>query len=96
MGRMANVGRAERVFGDPANRKHAPPAGEPLNEPEPRLDLRARRTSVRERMAKPMGMRRHDVPQDDGVRDAELVERPLDDRRADLRRPRGPSTGAPT
>jgi hypothetical protein len=76
MRRMAEVRSAERRFGDAADGKHSAAACELPGERQPGLDLPARRRPVRSRSA---GMRRHDVPEEHGVREVELGEHAVDD-----------------
>src|SRR3954463_13494001 len=81
MARVAGVRRAGGAGGQPAD-SHEPPATAELREkPERIAHLDRGRTTVRRRRAR---MRRYDVPAE-RVK-FELLQRPVDDRRARLRR----------
>ena len=69
VGRMADVGRAERRFREPADRDHAPTGGEPPREGNAVLNLTAGGPPVRARGSR---MRRHDVPEEDLLLHAKL------------------------
>ncbi len=81
--RMTDVRRVEHRRRDAADRDHVSAPDELVEIRPRRLDLRARRRAVRRRCA---GMRRHDVPEEHVVRDPELAEDAVDDRRARLGR----------
>jgi hypothetical protein len=66
---MPDVRSVERRLGDAADGEHAAATCELAGERQARLDLRTRRRSVRGGGA---GMRRDDVPEEDGVRKLEL------------------------
>jgi hypothetical protein len=78
---MADVRRIEHGGREPADRDGATAAGHVGEERERRIHLGARGASVR---AEGSRMRRHDVPQEHGLLDPELVEHAVDDRRRRL------------
>src|SRR3954454_2299717 len=74
---------AERRVRDPADGDDTAPRRQPIDEMKPRRHLRARRRMVRPLRPR---VRRHDVPEQHVVADAELREDAVDDRRARLGR----------
>jgi len=81
MRRMPNVRSVERRLGEAADGEHAAAARELAGERQARLDLPTRRRSVRGGGA---GMRRDDVPEEDGVRKLELGKYAVNDGRGRL------------
>lgn len=80
---MADVRRAQDRLGEPSDGDRAASGDELLQERERRLDLRPARATVRRLGA---GMRRHDVPEQDVLIQAELGEHAVHDRRGRLGR----------
>src|SRR5579884_2073060 len=80
---MADVGRIERLRGQPADGDDDATAAHLVEERRRRLDLGARRPPVRALAAR---MRRHDVPEQYLVLHAEASEHAVDDRRRRLGR----------
>src|SRR4051812_2366772 len=78
---MPDVRSVERRLGDAADGEHAAATCELAGERQARLDLRTRRRSVRGGGA---GMRRDDVPEEDGVRKLELGKYAVNDGRGRL------------
>jgi hypothetical protein len=78
---MADVRRIEHGGREPADRDGATAARHVGEERERRIDLAARRAAVR---AGGSRMRRHDVPQEHGLLEPELVEHAVHDRRRRL------------
>src|SRR5213078_828757 len=76
-GWMSDIRRIENRRSEPADGDRDTFAGQLLEERGSRLDFRSRRAPVRGLAA---GMRRHDVPQEHLVLDAELREHAVDDR----------------
>jgi len=80
---MTDVRRSGGRGREPPHRDDAPPAHELGEERLGRRDLGSRRRPVRARGAR---MRRHDVPEQDVLREAEAPEDAVDDRRRRLGR----------
>ena len=72
---------ADRRLGDPAHWNQVTPGGELLEKLTRRLDLVGARATVGLRLAGPVRMRRHDVPEQHVPLEAKLVEHTVDDRR---------------
>ena len=85
---MADVRAAERLVRDAADRDDAAAARELARERQARLDLAP--ASARRFEPLVAGMRRHDVPEQHVVREPELAEHAVDDRRRRLGRARRP------
>ena len=84
---VPDPGHAERGLGDSAHGDDAATRGEELEERAGRLDLVGPRSAVGRRLAEPVRVRRHDVPEQHVLLEAELVEHAVDDRRRRLRGP---------
>jgi hypothetical protein len=78
---MADVRRIEHGGSEPSNRDHAAAARHLVEERERRVDLAARRAAVGAMRSR---VRRHDVPQENGILEPELAEHAADDGRGRL------------
>lgn len=83
---MADIRSTQNGVREAADGDHATAVRDPIDEEQSRADLRVSRAAVRVRPARPVRVRRDNVPEQHLLLDPELGEHAVDDRRRRLGR----------